>query len=123
MTYKATLVTTLLQSPRLYNMAQQARVDPRSRLQHLASTLRQHLGITVQPRKVQAHQQGARLDIVDAIGEEMGDGIRDLVCGDGGVVRVGGGPETAEEVLDVDDGGRFGRAGGGFDQVWLRAGG
>lgn len=99
-TYEATLVATLLQTPRLYNTAQEIRVDLGGGLEHLAGALRQYLGVAIQTRKVQGHQQGAGLDIVDTIGEEVGDGVGDLVGGDAGVLR----PETAEEVLDIDDG-------------------
>lgn len=77
--------------------------------------LAQDSRVAVEPRKVQAHEQGAGLHIVDAVGEEVRDGVGDLLGWDGigGGLPLGG-PEAAEEVFDVDDGGRLGGAGRGL---------
>lgn len=56
---------------------------------------------------MQAHEEGAGLDIGDLVGEEVGDGIGDLVGGDG--VWVAYWPESREKRFNVD----WGELGGG----------
>lgn len=84
--------------------------------------LAQHFGVAIEARKVQAHEQRAGLDIVDAVGEEVGDGVGDLLGLDGVGGLLAGRPETAEEVFDVDYGRRVGGACGGFYEVGLGGG-
>lgn len=71
---------------------------------------------------MQAHEQGAGLNIVDAVREEVGDGVGNLLRLDSVSWLISGGPEAAEEVFDVDYRRRLGGACGGFYEVGLGGG-
>lgn len=121
-TYESAQIATLLPPPRLDNAAQEARVDRSSGGEHLLGALAQDGRVAIQAREVQAHKEGACLDIVDSVGEEVGDGLGDLVGGDIDGVVGGLRPQAPQKVFDVDDGRRLGWASGGLDKVRLRAG-
>lgn len=122
MTYKSTLISSFFAPSCSYHLAQQTRVHLRGSLEHLLRTLAQHFGIAIEARKVQAHEQRAGLDIVDAVREEVGDGIGDLFGLNGGGWLLAGRPEATEEVFDVDYGRGVGGACSGFYKVGLGGG-
>lgn len=121
-TYKSTLISSFFAPSCSYHLAQQARVHLRGRLEHLLRTLTQHFRVAIEAREVQAHEQRAGLNIVDAVGEEVGDGVGDFLRLDGGGWLLSGGPEAAEEVFDIDYGWGVGGACGGFYEVGLGGG-
>lgn len=88
-TYKSPRIPALLTPSRSYHLPQQARVHLRRSLEHLLRTLAQHLWVAVEPRKVQTHEQRPSLDIVDAVGEKVRNGVGYLL-GLYGVGRLAG---------------------------------
>lgn len=121
-TYESTLVAALPPPPRLDHPTQQSRVDLSSGTEHLLGALAQNGWVSVQAGEVKAHEQCAGLNIVDAVGKEVGDGLGDLVRGDIDDMVRSLGPQTAQEVFDVNDWRRQWWAGAGLDQIRLRVG-
>lgn len=84
------MVITFLTTSFLNHSPQRLRVDPGGRLEHLRGRLLEHLGLTVQPREVQTHEQRPGLHVGHLVGEEVRDGLGDLIGRDR--VRMTQGP-------------------------------
>ena len=98
--YQAAVVSALSPPSSVDGRSESRLVNLCGGAQHALGCLGQHLSLAVEAGEVEAHQQGAGLDIGDLVREEVGECLGDLVGRH--LVRMPQGPEPGEQRLEVD---------------------
>jgi hypothetical protein len=98
--HQATIVQSLLSPTLLNHGPERLRINGLGCLAHRRCAFGQNLCLEVQLGEVKRHQQRGGLGLADLVGEEVRDGIGNLITGH----LCMDGPELGQQWLDIDQG-------------------